>query len=81
MSCYPWRDRRHPEVAADYWNDHYPAGTAVFVSKDNGDVVETQTRGHAWVMGGHSAVCLADGISGAYALERFTPKCKKRVPA
>jgi len=75
VSVYPWRNTANPEAAADFWNAHYPPGTAVTVQG-----IETQTRGKAWASRGR-AYCCANGVDGAQPLASFTPKCKKRVPA
>lgn len=62
-------------IAADvkFWNEEHPVGTDVIVTKDLGDEVRTKTRSAAWVLSGHSAVIMVDGISGCYALERVRP--------
>ncbi len=49
-------------------------GTPVNVGKDDGTVLETTTRSEAWLMSGHSAMILVEGISGGYLLERVTPR-------
>lgn len=53
------------------WNKKYPEGTEVIVKKDNGAEIKTKTRSEAWLLGGHTAVILLEGISGCYALERI----------
>ncbi len=55
---------------AHNWNLHYPVGTAVTVTLDDGTKKPTVTVCEAWVLGGHTAVILLDGITGAYNLER-----------
>lgn len=47
-----------------------PEGTAVIVIKDQGGEVLTKTRSAPWMLGGHSAVIMLEGITGAYALDR-----------
>lgn len=62
--------------ACDEFNVKYPVGTAVRVKLDNGAIKatqETKTKSKAWMMGGHTAVVLLEGIPGAYALSRVTP--------
>ncbi len=51
------------------WNEKYPEGTPVTVTRDNGETLETVTRSVAWSMCG-SAVVMVKGISGCYSLER-----------
>jgi len=52
----------------------WPLGTAVVVTKDNGERVETCTRSEPWLLGGHTWVIMVDGIAGGYALDRVTAK-------
>lgn len=56
----------------DNWNEKYPEGTPVIVTRDNGDKLETVTRSVAWSMCG-SAVVLVKGISGCYSFDRVAP--------
>lgn len=56
------------EVAA--FNDAVKPGDDVIVIKDDGRRVQTRTRSEAWILGGHTAVVLLEGISGGYLLER-----------
>lgn len=65
---------RHPNVAAqkrlvEKWKD-VPEGTPVIVTKDDKSEVHTKTRSIPWLLGGHTAVIMLDGISGGYSLER-----------
>lgn len=54
------------------WNDNVAEGAAVNVERDDGTTTMTTTRSAAWVMGGHSAVIMLEGFSGAYSLQRVT---------
>lgn len=47
-----------------------PAGTAVLVVKDNGDVVRTVTRSAVQPLNEHRNVVFLDGIAGYYAADR-----------
>ncbi|WP_205522813.1 hypothetical protein [Myxococcus eversor] len=60
------KKKAEEEVAA--WK--HPIGTQVVVTRDNGEEVRTKTRSEPWVLGGHSAVIMVEGISGGYSLER-----------
>jgi hypothetical protein len=51
------------------WKD-VPEGTPVIVTKDDKSEFHTKTRSIPWLMGGHTAMIMVDGISGGYALER-----------
>lgn len=65
------RTQDHAKAVFD-WNQQFPEGTPVKVRKDDGSILETKTRSAAWLMGGHSAMVMVDGISGGYMLERVT---------
>lgn len=61
------------ERQVDDWNAHHQLGTEVIVRRDSGQEVQTKTRSQAWVLSGHSAVIMVDGISGCYSLDRVRP--------
>ncbi len=67
----------HTEEAATSlvaaWNIHYPAGTAVKVVKDRGDILETRTRSEAWLTPSGGVLVSVEGISGGYSLSRVIP--------
>lgn len=54
------------------FNEANQTGTEVDVKKDDGSIVRTRTRSEAWLMGGHTAIILLEGISGGYMLERVS---------
>jgi hypothetical protein len=56
-----------------------PEGTDVVVRKDDGSEVETKTASGPFLLGGHTACIMLDGISGAYALERVKRMEEVRV--
>lgn len=58
------------EKQAQAWNEKHAVGTNVLVRKDLGDVLATKTRSEAYVLGGHTAVIMVDGITGCYDLSR-----------
>lgn len=58
------------EKEVQAWNDKYPVGQQVEVRKDLGEIEQTRTRSEAWVLSGHTAVIMLEGISGAYLLNR-----------
>ncbi|MES2737259.1 MAG: hypothetical protein V4672_13125 [Verrucomicrobiota bacterium] len=45
-------------------------GDAVIVTLDSRETKQTVTRSEAFILGGHSAMVMLEGISGAYAVER-----------
>lgn len=55
------------------WNALYKEGQSVSVRLDDGSDMITKTRSDAWLMGGHTAVIMVEGISGAHILERVSP--------
>ena len=65
---------RRQEAMVNGWNSRHPIGSAVKVRMDSGLVMDTSTRSEAYLLGGHTAVVLCIGISGAYSLERVTAR-------
>lgn len=61
------------QADVDNWNAQHPVGTEVRVMRDFGGPVITKTRSEAWMLGGHTAVVMLEGISGAYALDCCKP--------
>jgi hypothetical protein len=57
----------------NHWNQNYPVGTPVIVTRDNGEKLETVTRSEAWQLGSGQAVISVKGISGCYSLHRVAP--------
>ena len=60
--------------AVNNWNERYDIGTPVNVKLDDGSIKETRTCSVAWMLGGHTAVIMLEGISGGYSLRRVTAK-------
>ena len=56
--------------AVHAWNKTHAEGTKVIVTLDSGDKKETNTTSEAWLLGGHSAVVMLDGVSGCYSLNK-----------
>ena len=57
------------------FNERHPIGTPVIYHRlihPLRDPRPTKTRSEAWVMGGHSAMVLVDGVSGGVSLEAVT---------
>jgi len=64
---------RIQQIKVADWNRLHPnPGVKVFVLRDDGTTLETVTRSAAWMLGGHSAVIMVEGIAGAYSLDRVT---------
>lgn len=55
------------------WNQRYPVGTVVQVTKDMGDTIVTKTRSPAQMLSQHTAVVFLEDISGCYLLDRCRP--------
>jgi len=54
----------------NYWNERYPEGTPVTVTRDNGEQFETVTRSEAGYAENDMAVIMVKGIAGYYRLDR-----------
>lgn len=67
------QNRKRLEKLCDAWNAAHPIGTAVWLERDNGRKLLTETRSRAEVLEGHSAVIWVKGMVGCYLLERVTP--------
>jgi hypothetical protein len=52
------------------WNAKVGVGDRVVVTKDDKSEFETVTKSEAWMLGGHTAVVMVEGISGGYMLSR-----------
>ena len=61
------------QESVNAWNKVHAIGAPVIVRDDHGKERKTKTRSEAWVMGGHTAMILLEGISGGYMLERVRP--------
>lgn len=71
MSRHKSPSEHEADVAC--WNAAHNVGRDVTVLMDSGEKKTTKTRSEAWLMGGHTAVIMLEGISGCYALERVLP--------
>lgn len=65
-------ERADPQAAVDDWNRAHQVGIEVEYRLDDGAVKQTRTRSEAWVLSGHTAVIMLDGVAGCYALHRVT---------
>ena len=64
--------RKNQQKVVDAWNAAHPIGTPVTRYKlinPLADPVETKTRSEAWLMGGHSAMVMVEGIAGGVLVE------------
>lgn len=57
----------------DEWNAAHPVGTAVVLTKDGGEVVNTKTRSEAYICDAGYAVLFLEGVTGYYLLDRVRP--------
>ena len=56
----------------DDWNNRHPIGTAVIrfkLIKPLQDGMFTKTRSIAWLMGGHTAMVMVNGVAGGVMVE------------
>jgi len=68
MRTPPTPQQQQSEV--NRWNALYKTGQSVSVRLDDGSEKPTKTNSDAWLLSGHTAVIMLEGISGAYSLER-----------
>lgn len=75
LACGPKGPKAHLALV-EQWKD-VPTGTPVIVTKDDGSELRTKARSVPWMLGassrdpGHTAVTMAEGISGGYGLWRI----------
>ncbi|HGO6128480.1 TPA: hypothetical protein ACK3RK_007065 [Burkholderia cepacia] len=63
------------ERAVTDWNRQHGVGAFVKYHRiiGEGEGVATKTRSEAWVLSGHTAVVMVEGVSGCVALDAITP--------
>lgn len=63
------------------WNSTYPIGAVVEYHSNIGAYrhIVTRTRGEAYVLSGHTAVCFVEGVAGCVALDALVPVNNRRV--
>lgn len=63
------------------WNVTHPIGAVVEYHSTIGAYrhIVTRTRGEAYVLSGHTAVCFIEGIPGCVALDALVPVNGRRV--
>lgn len=66
-----WKPAEQATMVAR-WNERHRIGAEVNVTRDDGSIMSTRTRSDAWLLGGHTAVIMVEGITGGYALERVS---------
>jgi hypothetical protein len=62
--------------AVHAWNKKHAVNTPVIVALDSGEEKKTTTASEAWLLGGHTAVVMLEGVSGCYALAKVQPAKK-----
>lgn len=60
-------------MSPEIWNNNYPEGTRVTVTRDDGSTFKTATKSLAWPLGDGTPVVMLQGISGGYLLNRVQP--------
>lgn len=56
------------QQVVDDFNKNYPVGTEVILERDSGPIL-TKVRYAAWILSGHSAVAMFEGVSGAHSID------------
>ena len=64
--------KRSGKVADDF-NNNYPIGTPVILTKDSGETIRTLTRTKACTLASSYVVIWLEGIPGCYSLDRVRP--------
>ena len=70
------KPKNHAALVAE-WNAAHPVGTPVTRYKliaPLREPEETRTRSAAWLMGGHTAMVLVEGVSGGVMVESVVPR-------
>ena len=68
---------KEQQELADVWNSQHPIGTAVTRYKlvdPLREPQETKTRSEAWLMGGHTAMVMVEGVAGGVMVESVKPR-------
>lgn len=71
------KKRPNPQEAVDLFNARVPVGAEVSVVRDDKTATVTKTTSAAYVLGGHTAVIMLEGISGCFLLSRVSPITRK----
>jgi len=61
----------------EQWNEKYPVGTPVTryrLVNPLEQPEDTKTRSEAWLMGGHTAMVMVEGVAGGVMVESVIPK-------
>ncbi|HEY6950146.1 MAG TPA: hypothetical protein VI146_06010 [Nitrososphaeraceae archaeon] len=65
------RNQKELQKKVDEFNIKYPVGTDVYLTKDNGEIMQTKVKYPASVMGNHSAIGWFENVIGCYSLDRI----------
>lgn len=68
--------QKSEQAVVDTWNEKYPVGTSVTRYAMVSPLrlpIETKTRSEAWLMGGHTAMVMVEGVSGGVMVESVVP--------
>ncbi len=68
---YNRRSSKARRVCAE-WNAAQPVGSKVWLTKDDGQRIETTTRSEAYVCDAGYPVIFLEGVRGYYLLDRVT---------
>lgn len=70
-------DKQQQEKRVEAWNRDCPIGTPVIRFKlinPLREPQETKTRSNAWLMGGHTAMVMVEGVSGGVMVDSVQPR-------
>jgi len=66
--------KKEAQEVCTRWNQENPPGTEVTLTRDNGQIEHTKTRGEAYVCESGYPVIFLENVRGYYLLERVQPK-------
>lgn len=66
-------EKQNQQKMVDNWNTKHPVGTKVSYLKDNKESIVTYTKKEAFLLSGHTACVMLEGVSHVVALEKVSP--------
>jgi hypothetical protein len=69
--------KKNQQQLVDQWNAKYPIGTPITryrLVNPLESPEDTKTRSEAWLMGGHTAMVMVEGVAGGVMVESVIPK-------
>ncbi|HYU99913.1 MAG TPA: hypothetical protein VE977_13880 [Pyrinomonadaceae bacterium] len=73
------KNQRNQQKLVEQWNAKYPTGTPVTRYRLINPLEipeDTKTRSEAWLMGGHTAMVMVEGVAGGVMVESVIPQAQ-----